>query len=170
MIFRTFKCLIMLSRALKVKYQHYTVNVITSYRYLGVDIDPSLKFNNYFMTSHKKTTGRLYLLNKLWFQLDTKAAVTIYKSLIIPVLTYCSVFSIFDDKSRASLKIHVPLEFSTDILIKPTQFYYHISLWLKRNMLACLRVNVLMENYEKALENILVSWALKNTLEITQSA
>ena len=128
MIFRTFKCLIMLSRALKVKYQHHTVNVITSYRYLGVDIDPSLTFNNYFITSDKKTTGRLYLLNKLWFQLDTKAAVTIYKSLIIPVLTYCSVFSIFDDKSRASLKIHVPLEFSTDILIKPTQFYYHISL------------------------------------------
>ena len=158
MIFRTFKCLIMLSRALKVKYQHHTVNVITSYRYLGVDIDPSLKFNNYFMTSHKKTIGRLYLLNKLWFQLDTKAAVTIYKSLIIPVLIYCSVFSIFDDKSRASLKIHVPLEFS---IRHP---------WLKRSMLACLRVNVLMENYEKTLENILVFWAPKNALEITQSA
>ena len=60
-----------------------------------------ITFNDYFMTSHKKATGCLQLLNKLWFQLDTKAAVTSYKSLIIPVLTYCSVLSIFANKSRA---------------------------------------------------------------------
>ena len=60
-----------------------------------------LTFNDYFMISYKKATGRLHLLNKLRFQLNTKAAVTIYKSLIIPVLTYCSILSIFEDKSRA---------------------------------------------------------------------
>ena len=90
----------MLKRGLKVKYQHHTVNVTTSYRYLGVDIDPSLTFNEYFMKLYKNATGRLHFLNKLRFQMDTKAAVTIYKSLIIPVLTYCSVLSIFDNKSR----------------------------------------------------------------------
>ena len=37
---------------------------------------------------------------KLRFQLDTKTAVTIYKSLIIPVFIYCNVLSIFDNKSR----------------------------------------------------------------------
>ena len=101
MILGTAKRLAMLNKALKVKYQHYTVNVTTSYRYLRVDIDPSLTFNDYFMTSYKKVTGRLHLLNKLRFQLDMKAAVTIYKSLIIPVLTYCSVLSPSDNKSRA---------------------------------------------------------------------
>ena len=101
MIFGTAKCLAILNRALKVKYQHHTVNITTSYRYFGVDIDSSLTFNNYFMTSYKKATGRLHLLNKLRFQLDTKAAVTIYRSSIIPVLTYCSVLSIFDNKLRA---------------------------------------------------------------------
>ena len=68
---------------------------------LGVDTDPSLTFKNYFMTLYKKAIGRLHLLNKMWFQLDTKAAVTIYKSLIIPALTYCSALSIFDNKSAA---------------------------------------------------------------------
>ena len=101
MIFGTTKRLVMLNRSLKVKYQHHTVNVTTSYRYLGVDINPSLIFNDYFMTSCKKATGGPHLLNKLRFQLDTKATVTIYKSLMIPVLTYCSVLSIVDNKSKA---------------------------------------------------------------------
>ena len=98
MIFGTTKRLTMLSAGLKVKHQHHTVNITTSYRYLAVDIDPSLTFDDYFMTSFKKATGRLHLLNKLRFQLDTKAAVTIYKSLIIPVLTNCSVLYIFDNR------------------------------------------------------------------------
>ena len=102
MVFGTATRLAILNRGMKVKYQHHTVNVTTSYRYLGVDINPSLTFNDYFMTSCKKTTGLLLMLNKLWFQLDAKAAVTIYKSLIIPVLTYCSVLSIFDNKSRVN--------------------------------------------------------------------
>ena len=49
MIFRTAKCLAILNRGLKVKYQHHTVNVTPSYRYLGVDINPSLTFIKYFM-------------------------------------------------------------------------------------------------------------------------
>ena len=53
------------------------------------------------MTSYKKTTGRLHWLNRLLFQLVTKTAATIYKPLIILVFTYCSVLSIFDNKSRA---------------------------------------------------------------------
>ena len=100
MKFGTAKRLVMLNRGLKVKYQHHTANVTTSYRYLGVDIDPSLTFSDYFMTSYKKATGRLQLLNKLRLRLDTKAAVTIYKASIIPVLTYCSVLYIFDKESR----------------------------------------------------------------------
>ena len=54
------------------------------------------------MTSYKRATDCVHLLNKLWFQLDTKAAVSIYKSLIIPVFISFSVLSIFDNKSRAN--------------------------------------------------------------------
>ena len=53
------------------------------------------------MTSYKKATGRLHLLIKLWFQLDSKTAVAIYKSSIIPGLTYYSILSVFNNKSRA---------------------------------------------------------------------
>ena len=101
MIFRTAKHLSMLNRGLKDKYQHHTVNVTSSYRYLGVDVDPSLTFSDYFMTLYKKAIGCLHLLNKLRFKLDKKEVTTVYKSLIIPVLTYCSVLSIFNNKSRA---------------------------------------------------------------------
>ena len=100
MIFGTAKHIAMLNRGLKVKYQHYTLNITTSYRYLGVDINSSLTLNEYFMKSYKKATGCLHLLNKLQFQFDTKVTVAIYKSLIIPVLPYCSILSIFNNKSR----------------------------------------------------------------------
>ena len=66
MTFGTVKRLPMLNIGLIVKCQHYTVNLTTSYRYLGVDIDPSITFNNYFMTTYKKFTGHLHLLSKLW--------------------------------------------------------------------------------------------------------
>ena len=49
-------------------------------------------------------TGRkllVHLLNKLRFQLETKAAVTKYKSMIILVFLHCSILSTFDNKSRA---------------------------------------------------------------------
>ena len=113
---------------LKVKYLHHTFNVTTSYRYLGVDIHSSLTFNDFFMTSYKKATGRLHLLNKLQFQLDAKAAVTIYRSLIIPVLTYCSVLSLITSREQtiSSLQIHVSPELLIDMLIKPIQFHYHL--------------------------------------------
>ena len=80
MIFGTAKCLAMLNRGFEVKYQHHIVKVTTIYRYLGVDIDSSSSFSNYFITSDKKATCRLQLLNKLRFPLDTKAAATVYKS------------------------------------------------------------------------------------------
>ena len=54
MIFGTAKRLAMLKGDLKVKYKNHTVNVTTSYRYFGVDIDSSLTFNEYFVTSYKK--------------------------------------------------------------------------------------------------------------------
>ena len=50
MLFGTAKHLAMLNRGLKVKYQHHTVIVTISYRYLGVDVDPFLTFTNYFIT------------------------------------------------------------------------------------------------------------------------
>ena len=91
MIFGTTKRLAMVNRGFKVKYQHHTVNVTTK------------TFNDYFMTSYKKATGCLHVLIYLRHQLDTKAAVTIYKSLITPVLTYCSVLSILDIRSKQTV-------------------------------------------------------------------
>ena len=101
MVFGTAKRLSMVNRDLVVQYPHHTVSVTTSYRYLGVDLDPALTFNDYFASSYKKATGRLHLLNKLRYQLNTKSAVAIYKSLILPVLTYCSLLFIYDNKSKS---------------------------------------------------------------------
>ena len=61
---------------------------------------PSLTFNNYFMTSYNKAT----LAEQVVVPAGYKNSFTIYKSLIIPVLIYCSVSSIFDKKSRADCR------------------------------------------------------------------
>ena len=112
-----------------------------------VYIDPS--FQRLF---HKNTTGRLHFLNKLRFQLDTKAAVAIYKLLIIPVLTYCSVLSSFGNKSRAD-RINSVDSRATRIVNRHAD---HPLPRLKRSMLARLRVNVLMQNCVSTLQSISV--------------
>ena len=49
------------------------------------------------------------------------------------------------------------------MLIRHTQLHYHSFPRLKRNMLACLCVNVLMENSVRTLQNFSVGWATKKS-------
>ena len=95
MLCGTGKRLSTIERPLNVMYKQSCINITTTYKYLGVNIDPSLTLNDYFNNCYKKATGRLHLLNRLRSQLDIKAATAIYQSLIVPVMTYCSLLTIF---------------------------------------------------------------------------
>ena len=59
------------------------------YKYLGVQLDPTLTLNDNFEMKYKKLSSRLRLMAKLRPHLTTKAAESIYKSIVVPVFTYC---------------------------------------------------------------------------------
>ena len=71
-----------------------TVNVTTSYKYLGVKIDQTLNLNTNFQYTYRKANGKLRLLQKLRPQLSRLAALRIYQSMILPTLTYCGSLSL----------------------------------------------------------------------------
>ena len=65
------------------------LNQTNSYKYLGVQLDPTLTLNDNFQMKYKKLSTRLRLMSKLRPHLTTKAAESIYKSIVVPVFTYC---------------------------------------------------------------------------------
>ena len=65
------------------------LNQTISYKYLGVQLDPTLTLNENFQMKYKKLSTRLRVMSKLRPHLTTKAAESIYKSIVVPVFTYC---------------------------------------------------------------------------------
>ena len=88
MLFGTSKRLYKVSRELDIYYRDTRVNVTTEYKYLGNVLDSSLSFNKNFESSYRKASGRIGLLRKLKGYLTQAAALSIYKMMVIPTLTY----------------------------------------------------------------------------------
>jgi len=81
------------NKSLEITYKDQEINHTTSYKYLGVKLDQTVLLNDHLNSTYKKAAGRLYLLNRLRNQLNIKAALTIYTSLILPLFTYCSIIT-----------------------------------------------------------------------------
>ena len=89
MLFGTAKNLSNQSDTINVVYGSEKINITTSYKYLGVYIEPSLNMNKNFDSRYKKAAGKLRLLQKLRQMLNERSSLAIYRSMIQPTLTYC---------------------------------------------------------------------------------
>ena len=88
MLFGTAKRIAAQPRPLEVRFKEETVNNTNSYTYLGHSLDSNLILNQDFERAYKRTSCRLKLLAKLRSYLNKDAAMKIYTSTIIPILTY----------------------------------------------------------------------------------
>lgn len=69
-----------------------TVEVVQSFRYLGLTLDSSLSFKDHVAATQRKCQQRLYVLRRLRsFELAPKLLLNLYRSIIEPLLTYCSI-------------------------------------------------------------------------------
>ena len=75
-----------------LKYRHHSILFTDTYKYLGVQLDQTLSLRH-LESTYKKAAGRLYLLKRVRFQLTTDAALSIYKSMLLPLFTYCSILN-----------------------------------------------------------------------------
>lgn len=63
---------------------------VKTIKYLGIDIDEHLKFNDYLISVKKKVSSTIYLLGRIRNKINVKTAKTIYNSTIQPHFDYCS--------------------------------------------------------------------------------
>ena len=75
----------------KVNIGSKNINNTDSYKYLGIHLDMSLNLNNHIAKICKKASSRLGLLRRIRPILTTYATMEIYKAMVQPVLTYCSI-------------------------------------------------------------------------------
>ena len=64
---------------------------VSSYNYLGVYLDMNLNYHKYLQTCLQRTTHKVYMLSKVWRYIDFNTAITVYKTMILPVLEYGDV-------------------------------------------------------------------------------
>ena len=62
----------------------------TKYEYLGVILDQHLTFNDQINKIYKKASNRLHLLNRIRCNVNPYSALSIYHSMIEPIIMYCS--------------------------------------------------------------------------------
>ena len=108
MLFGTSKRLSSITKTLEIKYEKNYINVTTSYKYLGIEIDPTLSMSKHFDCSYKKASGRLFLLSKLRYQLNVASAAAIFNTmvlLVIPIVTYCCLLSLHVTRTQQSRRL-----------------------------------------------------------------
>ena len=84
---------------LNIQYNFQCLSSTDTYKYLGIKLDKSLSLKDHIDSAYKKAAGRLYLLNRVRTQLTSDAALTLYKSLILPIFTYCSILTCTNTRS-----------------------------------------------------------------------
>ena len=68
------------------------VEQVDSFKYLGVILDEKLSLTEHVTAVQKKSQQRLHVLRKLWaFYVDPLLLLRLYRSIIEPLLTYCSI-------------------------------------------------------------------------------
>ncbi len=89
-----------------IVYGDIEIELVDDYKYLGVVLDPTLKFYRHVDYLKRKIVGRLRMLSKLRPIMNEETSLTLYKSLLITILDYSDI--IYDCLSK----------YNTDILQK----------------------------------------------------
>ena len=68
------------------------INQVSQFTYLGVTLDQHLTFKNHAQQTINKVSAKVYQLKKMRKLLSNKAALLIYKNMILPILEYGDIF------------------------------------------------------------------------------
>ena len=74
---------------LKIERNNCILNNTTNYKYLGLNVNPTLNMAEHVETSLKKAVSRINLLKSMRTLIDSDVAGKIYHAMILPILTNC---------------------------------------------------------------------------------
>ena len=75
-----------------IKILNSPVNYVTSYLYLGVDIDETLTFKKFYLNCFRKISYKLLLLRRIRRMLTVKAALDVTKTMLCSIIDYGNIF------------------------------------------------------------------------------
>ena len=67
-----------------ISYDNVNIDLVDSYKYLGIVLDPNLKFDKHVDYMKRKLVGRLHMLSKLRPIFRERTALNLYKALLVP--------------------------------------------------------------------------------------
>ena len=102
MLFGTKKRLNQQEREIEINYQSKPINTTNSCKYLGVQLDPSLNMQEHFNSICRKASSRIRLLKKIRPSSTDLATLRLYRALIVPIITYCSLTNFYHEPYRKS--------------------------------------------------------------------
>ena len=102
MLFDTKKRLNQQEREIEINYQSQHINNTNNYKYLGVQLDPSLNMQEHFNSICRKASSCIPLLKKIRPFITDLATLRIYQALIVPIITYCSLTNFYHQPYRKS--------------------------------------------------------------------
>ena len=80
------------NKSLQIKHNFNNISNTSSYKYLEVKLDQTLSLHDHIEAVYKKTSARLlFVLKRIRPNLTTDAALTVYKTMLLPIFTYCSI-------------------------------------------------------------------------------
>ena len=76
-----------------IKMQGMSVDYVTSYLYLGVDIDNMLTFKKHYNNTFNNVSHKLFILRKIRYMINVKGALDITKTMLCSVIDYGKLFN-----------------------------------------------------------------------------
>ena len=71
-----------------IAYNNTNIECVFVTKYLGMQLDPSLSFQEHANYLRKKTLGKIKLLGRVGNILDRATSLTLYKKLVLPIYDY----------------------------------------------------------------------------------
>eukprot|EP00112_Aurelia_sp_Birch-Aquarium-sp1_P026367 Seg932.2 transcript_id=Seg932.2/GoldUCD/mRNA.D3Y31 product="putative RNA-directed DNA polymerase from transposon BS" pseudo=true protein_id=Seg932.2/GoldUCD/D3Y31 len=87
-------------KQLEIHVDGQLINSTTSYKYLGVHLDPTLTLATHFDKTCKKAGSRVNMMRKIRNSLTSDAAEALYRTMVLPIFTYCGTLSLGVPASR----------------------------------------------------------------------
>ena len=92
-----------------ISINNHAVEIVDSFKYLGLTLDTRLSFKNHVVATQRKCQQRLYILRRLAsFNLQPTLLLNLYRSIIEPLLMYCNIIfwpSISETEKKKLLKV-----------------------------------------------------------------
>ena len=112
MLFGTKKRLNQQERETEINYQSQHINNTNYYKYLGVQLDPSLNMQEHFNTVCRKASSCIRLLKRIRTFITDLATLRIYQALVVAIITYCSLQTFIINHSENHQYLHSSLVFA----------------------------------------------------------